>query len=158
MRDFRQSQTGALHMIYTLPRMLLALSLAFLLAYFFYRGFLWGLKLYRLNNSAYKKIKKGETFKEWFLYSRYRDVIPKPLLVFYFSFLALHAAAFLICIILHFCVDAWVLYIVRAVVIFDGAWIVLVGILFWSKEPGFAYDRWIKKRYKKSGKNKPNKR
>lgn len=51
-------------MIYTLPRMLLALSLAFLLAYFFYRGFLWGLKLYRLNNSAYKKIKKGETFKE----------------------------------------------------------------------------------------------
>ena len=73
-------------MIYTLPRMLLALSLAFLLAYFFYRGFLWGLKLYRLNNSAYKKIKKGETFKEWFLYSRYRDVIPKPLLVFYFSF------------------------------------------------------------------------
>ena len=49
-------------MIYTLPRMLLALSLAFLLAYFFYRGFLWGLKLYRLNNSAYKKIKKGETF------------------------------------------------------------------------------------------------
>ena len=66
MRDFRQSQTGALHMIYTLPRMLLALSLVFLLAYFFYRGFLWGLKLYRLNNSAYKKIKKGETFKEWF--------------------------------------------------------------------------------------------
>lgn len=51
-------------MIYTLPRMLLALGLAFLLAYFFYRGFLWGLKLYRLNNSAYKKIKKGETFKE----------------------------------------------------------------------------------------------
>lgn len=158
MRDFRQSQTGALPMIYTLPRMLLALSLAFLLAYFFYRGFLWGLKLYRLNNSAYKKIKKGETFKEWFLYSRYRDVIPKPLLVFYFFFLALHAAAFLICIILHFCVGAWVLYIVRAVVIFDGAWIVLVGILFWSKEPGFAYDRWIKKRYKKSGKNKPKKR
>ena len=135
--------------MYTLPRMLLALGLAFLLAYFFYRGFLWGLKLYRLNNSAYKKIKKGETFKEWFLYSRYRDVIPKPLLVFYFFFLALHAAAFLICIILHFCVGAWVLYIVRAVVIFDGAWIVLVGILFWSKEPGFAYDRWIKKRYKK---------
>lgn len=149
-------------MIYTLPRMLLALGLAFLLAYFFYRGFLWGLKLYRLNNSAYKKIKKGETFKEWFLYSRYRDVIPKPLLVFYFFFLALHAAAFLICIILHFCVGAWVLYIVRAVVravvIFDGAWIVLVGILFWSKEPGFAYDRWIKKRYKKSEKNKPKKR
>ena len=67
MRDFRQSQTGAVPMIYTLPRMLLALSLAFLLAYFFYRGFLWGLKLYRLNNSAYKKIKKGETFKEWFV-------------------------------------------------------------------------------------------
>lgn len=144
--------------MYTLPRMLLALGLAFLLAYFFYRGFLWGLKLYRLNNSAYKKIKKGETFKEWFLYSRYRDVIPKPLLVFYFFFLALHAAAFLICIILHFCVGTWVLYIVRAVVIFDGAWIVLVGILFWSKEPGFAYDRWIKKRYKKSEKNKPKKR
>lgn len=143
-------------MIYTLPRMLLALSLAFLWAYFFYRGFLWGLKLYRLNNSAYKKIKKGETFKEWFLYSRYRDVIPKPLLVFYFFLLALHATAFLICIILHFCVDVWVVYIVRVVGI--GAWIVLIGILFWSKEPGFAYDRWIKKRYKKSEKNKPKKR
>lgn len=145
-------------MIYTLPRMLLALSLAFLLAYFFYRGFLWGLKLYRLNNSAYKKIKKAETFKEWFLYSRYRDVIPKPLLVFYFFLLVLHATAFLICIIFHFCEGTWVLNVVRAVGIFDGVWIVLVGILFWSKEPGFAYDRWIKKRYKKSGKNKPKKR
>lgn len=53
-------------MIYTLPRMLLALSLAFLLAYFFYRGFLWGLKLYRLNNSAYKKIKKGKHLRNGF--------------------------------------------------------------------------------------------
>ena len=158
MRYFRQSQTGSLPMIYTLPRMLLALGLAFLLAYFFYRGFFWGLKLYRLNNSAYKKIKKGETFKEWFLYSRYRDVIPKPLLAFYFFLLVLHATAFLICIIFHFCEDTWVLYVVRAVSIFDGVWIVLVGILFWSKEPGVAYDRWIKKRYKKSEKNKPKKR
>ena len=96
-------------MIYTLPRMLLALGLAFLLAYFFYRGFLWGLKLYRLNNSAYKKIKKGETFKEWFLYSRYRDVIPKPLLAFYFFLLVLHATAFLICIIFHFHRDSQLL-------------------------------------------------
>ena len=45
---------------------ILAIFLCWLLALFFIRGFLYGLKLYQLNNSAYKK-RKGGSLKEWFL-------------------------------------------------------------------------------------------
>ena len=31
---------------------------------------------YQLNNSAYKKRKKGMSFKEWCFYSRYKEEVP----------------------------------------------------------------------------------
>ena len=64
-------------------RQIFVIVTSYLLSFLFIRGFLWGVKEYPLNNSARKKRKKGETFKEWFLYSRYRKEIPKILLILY---------------------------------------------------------------------------
>ena len=59
-------------------------SLCFLVSFIFLRGFLYGIKRYKINNSAYKKRKKDETIKEWFFYSRYKDILPKFFLYFYY--------------------------------------------------------------------------
>lgn len=40
---------------------------------------------YKLKEEAQKKIKEGQTFKEWFLYSRFRKYIPPFMIVWYFS-------------------------------------------------------------------------
>lgn len=83
---------------------ILAIFLLWILSLIFARGFLYGLKFYQLNNSAYKKRVKGQTLKEWFLYSRFRDVIPKGLLVFYFLIMWIHLIAILLCAVLY-CFD-----------------------------------------------------
>ena len=69
----------------TLAEQLFILSACSIGSFFDIRGFLYGLKLYQLNNSAYKKRKKNESLKEWFLYTRYKEEIPKIFRVYYFS-------------------------------------------------------------------------
>ena len=83
-------------------RQILVIALMSLLAFFYVRGFILGIKNYQLNNSAYKKRKKGETIVEWFLYTRYRDIIPKGWIIFYFILLALHVLCFIISIVVNF--------------------------------------------------------
>ena len=80
---------------------IIAVVLAFFLSFYYIRSFLWGVKRYQLNNSAYKKRKKGESFKEWLFYSRYKEEIPKILRVFYYSLLIIHPACLIICLFAH---------------------------------------------------------
>ena len=127
---------------------LLAIIWLFLLSFCFYRCFLYGVKTYQLNNSALKKREKGQSFKEWLLYTRYKEEIPKILLVVYYFILIIHLLGIISCIILHF-TDKNYLITGRIIVIFFVCFDVIlwltIQILFWGKQD-FAYDRWINKR------------
>lgn len=127
---------------------IIVILLCFFISFLYIRGFLYGVKRFQLNNSAYKKKKKQESFIEWLTYSRYKDEIPKIALVFYFSILLIH----LICIIV--CVICYIInqlpetgqLLAKIVFYFDMVWIIAVALLFWSPGRGYAYERWITKK------------
>lgn len=62
------------------------------------RQILWGVKELYLSKHEKKRRKKGQSFKEWFLYSRYRDEIPTVLLWLYFIVVIAHPAFFRLCV------------------------------------------------------------
>jgi len=64
------------------PYQILGILIGFLLEFLYARGFLNGIKCYQLNRNAYKKRKKGETFKEWLFYDRWKNEIPKIFLIY----------------------------------------------------------------------------
>ena len=125
------------------------ISVCYLLALFSIRGLLSCIKGYMLNKSAYKKRKKGETFKEWFLYSRYRTEMPKPLIKLYFTIMIVHPVAAILCITCN-AVTGLRIYgekLMWAVIFFDIGWNVLIEILFWKKgRNNYNYERWMHRR------------
>ena len=127
---------------------LIAILLLYPVFFFYTRGFLSSEILYQLNNSAYKKRKKGQTFIEWLFYSRFRGEIPKILLVFYYSVLIIHPAGAIACLLVHITMGS--LNIGRIIVIgifaFDSIWTVGSNLLFWQIHPGWAFERWITKK------------
>ena len=131
-----------------LGRQILVVVLSFGLSFIFIRSFIHGIKRYQLNTSAYKKRKKGETFKEWFLYSRYREEIPGVIIILYFAVIAVHALVLLTCIINNFInpLDDLGRILATAIFYLDGIWTLCISLLFWQKKPGFKYERWIEKR------------
>ena len=60
-----------------------AMHLLYLLNIVLARSILTPISTYYLNKSAQKKREKGQTIKEWFLYSRYREEIPRGWIIFY---------------------------------------------------------------------------
>lgn len=78
-----------------------AILLFYPVAFVIIRSNISGILDYQLNRSALKKRKKDETVKEWLLYSRFREEIPKAILVLYFVILAVHPAAMLVCYVVH---------------------------------------------------------
>ena len=122
--------------------------LFFLISLFDIRGFLYGIMRYQLNNSAYKKRKMGENFKEWLFYSRYKGEIPKVLRILYYTVLTIHPVCAIICVL----VDVigvtsnlgWFLAV--TIVIFDSAWMLIIGLFFWSPGRDYAYERWVRKK------------
>ena len=64
---------------------ILAISLAAILFYFLTRGLIYDW----INNNLKKRKRKGlsqnQSFKEWFFYLRYNRIVPKRLLLLYFS-------------------------------------------------------------------------
>ena len=143
-----------------LTRQLLSVMLVGLVVFGFWRSFFYGLKHCQLNRSAYKKRKDGETVLEWFLYRRYKMEFPKGLLICYFFFLCLHPFIMIVCFLL------WLLKvpesiggtIAKIIVIFDGAWMLIFGLLFWKWGPDLAYERWIKKRRGQTKQERPSQR
>ena len=81
------------------PQMV-ALLLALFLHFFLYRGEVRSLVGYKLRYSSMKKLTKGQTVKDWFLYTRLRSVIPPIMLIEYFVIIALYFAAMITVIIM----------------------------------------------------------
>lgn len=117
-------------------------------AFLFIRGFLYGIKRYQLNNSAYKKRKNGETFKEWLLYNRYQEEIPKILQTLYYSVLIIHPACLIACLFVYIIKLPLNIGGILATFIagFDVVWMLVIALLFWSPRRDYAYERWIPKK------------
>ena len=118
------------------------------LSVWLYRGFLYSIILYQMNKSAVKKREKGQSLKERFLYSRFRDVLPRFAVIWYFVIVAIHPPFLAACIILILAgvpqaIWKWVFL---SPFLFDLAWIIVIYVMFWQSKPGFKIDRWIKKK------------
>lgn len=127
---------------------LIGILLCGLLSFWIIRWYLWGIKIYPLNPSARKKRKKGETIREWFFYTRYRQEIPKFFLGLYFVVLIVNVAALLVWIVQHFMglyPDVGYL-IFLCLAAFDGAWMLLLRLMFWSRDGSMPYERWAPKK------------
>lgn len=127
---------------------LIGILLCWLLSFWIIRWYLWGIKIYPLNPSARKKRKKGETIREWFFYTRYRQEIPKFFLGLYFVVVILNAAAILAWIVQHFMGPypdvGYLIFLCLAA--FDGAWMLLLRLMFWSRDGSMPYERWVPKK------------
>ncbi len=119
------------------------------LGFFQMRLILGGITIYQLNNSARKKRLKGQSLKEWFLYSRFRDVLPRLAVIWYFIVVAIHPPILVAYIILMlagvpFEMSKWV---ALSAPIFDMVWIIGSWFLFYDpKDGGYKWSRWIKKK------------
>ena len=119
------------------------------LGFFLMRGFLGSVICYQLNKNAIKKRKKGQSLKEWFLYSRFRDVLPRLAVIWYFIVVAIHPLILAVCIILTLAgvpneVGKWVAVSTFG---FDLFWIIGSWFLFYDpKDGGYKWSRWIKKK------------
>lgn len=127
---------------------LIGILLCGLLSFWIIRWYLWGIKIYPLNPSARKKRKKGETIREWFFYTRYRQEIPKFFLGLYFVVLIVNMAAILVWIVQHFMGPypdvGYLIFLCLAA--FDGAWMLLLRLMFWSRDGSMPYERWAPKK------------
>ncbi len=127
---------------------LIGILLCGLLSFWIIRWYLWGIKIYPLNPSARKKRKKGETIREWFFYTRYRQEIPKFFLGLYFLVLIVNVAAILVWIVQHFMGPypdvGYLIFLCLAA--FDGAWMLLLRLMFWSRDGDMPYERWVPKK------------
>lgn len=127
---------------------LIGILLCWLLSFWIIRWYLRGIKIYPLNPSARKKRKKGETIREWFFYTRYRQEIPKFFLGLYFVVLLVNMAALLVWIVQHFMGPypdvGYLIFLCLAA--FDGAWMLLLRLMFWSRDGSTPYERWVPKK------------
>ena len=127
---------------------LIGILLCWLLSFWIIRWYLRGIKIYPLNPSARKKRKKGETIREWFFYTRYRQEIPKFFLGLYFVVLIVNVAAILAWIVQHFVGPYPDLghKILVCLGVFDGIWMFLLRLMFWSRDGDMPYERWVPKK------------
>ena len=127
---------------------LVGILLCWLLSFWIIRWYLRGIKIYPLNPSARKKRKKGETIREWFFYTRYRQEIPKFFLGLYFVVLIVNMAALLFWVVQHFMGPypdvGYLIFLCLAA--FDGAWMLLLRLMFWSRDGSMPYERWVPKK------------
>lgn len=69
---------------------IVALTIWSFILYFSVRSFIYSVISYKLNKSAYKKRKNNQNLIEWFFYIRFRDVVPKIMLIWYFGHILLY--------------------------------------------------------------------
>ena len=135
----------------SLKNQIIVIVVYYFIPLLYLRCFLYGLKRYQLTNSSYKKRKQGETFKEWLLYSRYTEEIPRILRILYYIVLLIHPVCIIISLLLYLIKPVLSFNIGKIFVIsivgFDTAWMLVIALLFWSNSPDYAYQRWIARKH-----------
>ena len=66
------------------------------ISFLYIRSVLSSVKELYLKRRECENRKRNQTFKDWFLYTRYRDTIPKILLRLYFIIIVIHPLIFLL--------------------------------------------------------------
>jgi len=127
------------------------------LGFFSDRMYISGLIHYRITKHRFKTKRKGESLKEWFLYSRWKEEIPKIFLISYFFKITISPLLFVVCIILNL-IDLSETGRIIALVVFyytaiEGA---IIHLLFLDRrrgKPGYDYSKYIKKSQEKTERN-----
>lgn len=119
------------------------------------RQILWGVKELYLSKHEKKRRKKGQSFKEWFLYTRYRIEIPAIFLWLYFIVLIIHPLLFIFVCVTYFISSlqaiSWIAIIV--IIVFDFLWNFIIWLLTWKPgERAMHYEYLITKPKKKKKK------
>ena len=140
-------------------QVLIALGALFSVSYI--RAFIDRLLFYQRSINAFITRSKGQTFKEWLLYSRFKEDLPKIILKLYYVILIINSV----------CLIAWIfVYIIglpinfRKVLMFfvlgfNIIWIGILEIIFWKpredrKFKEYAFERYFKKIRKGNRKRK----
>lgn len=110
------------------------------------RCFIGGLIRFYYNNSARKKLKKGHSFKEWLLYSRFKR-LPRFVIVIYLIITLIHLIVWILFLVFRFVeplknISSWS---ISATTYIDGVFYIIVTLLFWTKDGNFPYERWFEK-------------
>ena len=119
------------------------------LSVWLYRGVLDAIIRYQMDKNAAEKRREGQSRKERFLYSRFRDVLPRFAVIWYFIVVAIHPLILAVCVILTLAdvpneVGKWV---AASTFGFDLFWIIGSWFLFYDpKDGGYKWSRWIKKK------------
>ena len=118
------------------------------LGVFYIRLFMSSVIHYQLSDSAAEKRKKGQSKKEWFLYSRFRDVLPRFAVIWYFIVVVIHPPILVAYIILMLAgvPEETIKWVALSAPIFDMAWIMGIWLMFWQPGGPMKLDRWIKKK------------
>ncbi|WP_457945426.1 hypothetical protein [Caproiciproducens sp. LBM24188] len=121
------------------------------LTIFFLRWIYWSVIDFQLNKKTRKERKKGQTFKEWLLYSRYRKEIPKPLLYLYFGVWISHSIFLAFIPICYYFMNSYYHFVISATEVIIMGDVSILGILnfaFRGRKDGRTYvnvGRWFKK-------------
>ena len=145
----------------TIKQFILCMVILYGLTFFVIRGFISGQKVYQLNRSALRKREKGQSVWQWFWYTRFRDVIPRWVLITYYVILAFYPSVALVGIVLFLIFPnliSFATYIVKFLFALLGLIQLLLWIFFGDRKTGkYAYERWIprkkgqqQKRHKKN--------
>lgn len=137
-----------------LSEQLVVISCIFFACFLFLRFFIYGVILHRIRGRTHSNRSKGQTLKDWFLYSRFKEVIPKFILFVYYSTIIIHLLAAIMCVLFNFMDLSEKLGdpTARIMYYFDGIWVLALWLAFWSPKEIPKYDRWISKKWKKKDK------
>ena len=117
------------------------------ISFLYIRSVLSSVKELYLKRRECENRKRNQTFKDWFLYTRYRDTIPKILLRLYFIIIVIHPLIFLLAMLCLLIKDLYIYIwnISKGVFIFDAIYFWIITLLsFNPKSPWADYKRRIK--------------
>ena len=131
------------------PEQVFVILACFFIGFIYYRGYLAGMKRYQLNNSALKKRRKEETFKDWLFYSKFKEEIPPFFLIIYFGILLIHLISLIICFIFEYIFKLSFNLgdlVARSIYYFDVIWMFIHLLLCHSPRRDAPYERWVTKK------------
>ena len=85
-----------------LKHQILVIMITSVLHFYILRSVLSACGFERLSRNAYKKKKKDETFVQWLLYTKFKEVIPFGWRLFYYFFCLWNLVCIMACVVLYF--------------------------------------------------------
>ena len=136
----------------TIGAQITIITIMFIFLFLVLHSTIQGIARYKLNKSAYKKKKKGMSFIQWFLFSKFKEEIPRGWVIFFITYCLIHVVAVITCIFIYIFDKELSFSLGRIIALcafYGNSFLYIIYfILFYSRDPGMGarYDRWFKKR------------